>query len=186
MKKLTKSKRDTVRFLLKRAMNDLKVAKDITFKAYGSHDITLNLSFVLWHLEDAFKHLNKTKLPKEEAKGLECPAKGKECPMQQQAMQPVKEDDLEKRFKECVCDQLSVKPEQCVPQAKFVEDFGADDLDPIELAMALEVEFGICFADAEVEGFSTYGNLLNLVKEKLDAKAKDTKGDGNTEPKAKS
>ena len=32
MKKLTKSKRDTVRFLLKRALNDLKVAKDFTMK----------------------------------------------------------------------------------------------------------------------------------------------------------
>ena len=93
--------------------------------------------------------------------------------------------DTEKRFRECVCDHLNVQPEQCVPQARFVEDLGADDLDPVELAMQLEVEFGICFTDDEVSNISTYEKLLNLVKEKLDAKAKDTKGDGNTEPKSR-
>lgn len=174
MKKLTKSKRDTVRFLLKRALNDLKVAKDFTFKAYGSSETTFDIKFAIGNLESALSNLPKTKLPKKTDaspadRPKDCPAKDKECPMQT-AKTEVR--DIEKRFKECVCDQLNVLPEQCVPQAKFVEDFGADDLDPIELAMQLEVEFGICFTDDEVSNMSTYEKLLNLVKEKVAAKTK--------------
>lgn len=188
MKKLTKSKRDTVRFLLKRALNDLKVAKDFTFKAYGSSDTTFDIKFAIGNLESALRNLPKTKLPKKTDappadRPKDCPAKDKECPMQTAKTEA---SDTEKRFQECVCEHLNVLPERCVPQARFVEDLGADDLDPIELVMKLEVEFGICFTDDEVSNISTYEKLLNLVKEKLDAKAKDTKGDGNTEPKAES
>jgi len=92
--------------------------------------------------------------------------------MQQRTTKKIGDGDIEKRFRECVCDQLGVLPEKCVPKAKFVEDFGADDLDPIELAMALEVEFGICFTDDEVSNMSTYEKLLNLVRKKVAAKTK--------------
>jgi len=191
MKKLTKSKREKVRFLLKRALNDLKVAKDYTFKAYGSSETTFDIKFAIGNLESALSNLPKTKLPKKtdaspSDRPKDCPAKDKECPMLQNTTKKTEKDDIEKRFQECVCDHLNVVPEQCVPQAKFVEDLGADDLDPVELAMDLEVEFGICFSDDEVSNMSTYEKLLNLVKEKLEAKEKDTKGDGNTEPKAES
>lgn len=87
MKKLTKSKRDTVRFLLKRALNDLKVAKDYTFKAYGSSDTTFDLKFAIGNLESALSNLPKTKLPKKTDaspadRPKDCPAKGDECPLQ--------------------------------------------------------------------------------------------------------
>jgi len=78
MKKLTKSKRDTVRFLLKRALNDLKVAKDFTFKAYGSSDTTFDLKFAIGNLESALSNLPKTKLPRNGENGLKCPANGGE------------------------------------------------------------------------------------------------------------
>ena len=39
-------------------------------------------------------------------------------------------------------DQLGVKPDQVTPEAKFIEDLGADSLDTVELVMALEEEFG--------------------------------------------
>lgn len=64
MKKLTKSKRDTVRFLLKRALNDLKVAKDFTFKAYGSSETTFDIKFAILNLESALSNLPQTKFPK--------------------------------------------------------------------------------------------------------------------------
>ena len=46
---------------------------------------------------------------------------------------------------------LSVKPEQVVPAAKFIEDLGADSLDTVELVMALEEEFGIEVPDEQAE-----------------------------------
>lgn len=83
MKKLTKSKRDTVRFLLKRALNDLKVAKGFTFKAYGSSETTFDIKFAIGNLESALRNLPKTKLPKKTDaspadRPKDCPAKDKE------------------------------------------------------------------------------------------------------------
>ena len=86
------------------------------------------------------------------------------------------EDEVEKQFRTIVCDHLGVSPEQCVPQARIVEDLGADELDPIELAMSLETAFHICFTDDEISGFTTYGNLLSLVKEKFEQFTKEAYG----------
>ena len=44
---------------------------------------------------------------------------------------------LDQRVKEIIVEQLGVKPEQVVPEAKFIEDLGADSLDTVELVMAL-------------------------------------------------
>ena len=106
--------------------------------------------------------------------GLEL-SKRNECPMMQQSVSPTVKGDIENRFECCVCDQFGVSPDQCRPQASFVDDLGADELDPVELVMELEVEFGICFTDQEVEAITTYEKLLNLVKEKVDAKRKGRK-----------
>ena len=49
--------------------------------------------------------------------------------------------EIEGRVKEIVVEQLGVSEDQVVPEAKFVEDLGADSLDLVELVMALEEEF---------------------------------------------
>ena len=38
---------------------------------------------------------------------------------------------IENRVKEIVVEQLGVNPEQITPEAKFVEDLGADSLDTV-------------------------------------------------------
>jgi len=38
-----------------------------------------------------------------------------------------------------------VNPDQVTPEAKFIEDLGADSLDTVELVMAFEEEFGAEF-----------------------------------------
>ena len=83
--------------------------------------------------------------------------------------------NVDEQVKEIVCDHLCVLPEQCTPQAHIVNDLGADDLDPVELCMDLEVKFGVCFTDDDVSGLTTYEKLLNLVKEKLAEKERLTK-----------
>ena len=55
MKKLSKSKRSTVRFLVRRALHDLKVAKSFTFKAYGSHLSTASISLAMSELEKVLR-----------------------------------------------------------------------------------------------------------------------------------
>jgi acyl carrier protein len=48
--------------------------------------------------------------------------------------------NIEDRVKKVVMRQLSVKEEQVVASASFVDDLGADSLDQVELVMELEQE----------------------------------------------
>lgn len=64
MKKLTQSKRDTVRFLIDRAICDLKVARDMAFKAYGSHSVSEHLLCAIEIAKFAVADLHKTKIPR--------------------------------------------------------------------------------------------------------------------------
>jgi acyl carrier protein len=49
---------------------------------------------------------------------------------------------IDQRVRDIIVEQLGVKPDQVTPEAKFVEDLGADSLDIVELIMALEEESG--------------------------------------------
>ncbi len=56
----------------------------------------------------------------------------------------------------------------CKPEAKLIADLGADELDHIELAMALEDEFAILVDDGE-ENWPTVGDVISYVNRKLAA-----------------
>jgi len=47
-------------------------------------------------------------------------------------------------------EQLGVTKEECVPEAAFIDDLGADSLDIVELIMAMEENFGIEITDDEL------------------------------------
>ncbi|MCP5070656.1 MAG: acyl carrier protein, partial [bacterium] len=47
-------------------------------------------------------------------------------------------DDLLARLSEIVSTQLGVDPKEVVPEARILDDLGADSLDVVELVMALE------------------------------------------------
>ena len=66
-----------------------------------------------------------------------------------------------------IVDQLGVKEEQVQPDAKFVEDLGADSLDTAELVMALEEEFGTQIPDEEAELLTTVGEAISYVEGKI-------------------
>lgn len=68
------------------------------------------------------------------------------------------------RVKEKVTEQLGVNAEQVVPEAKFVEDLGADSLDTVELVMALEEEFGAEIPDEEAEKLTTVGEAIAYIE----------------------
>ena len=68
------------------------------------------------------------------------------------------------RVKEIIVEQLGVNAEQVVPDAKFVEDLGADSLDTVELVMALEEEFGAEIPDEEAEKLTTVGEAVAYVE----------------------
>lgn len=70
---------------------------------------------------------------------------------------PMAQKSVEETVKEIVIEQLGVKAEQVTPQAKFVEDLGADSLDAVELTMAVEEEFDIEIPDEDIEKIQTVG-----------------------------
>ncbi|MFA6078336.1 MAG: acyl carrier protein [Candidatus Omnitrophota bacterium] len=70
------------------------------------------------------------------------------------------------KIKQIIADQLGVKKEEVIENAKFVDDLGADSLDTVELVMALEEEFGIEIPDEDAEKLATVGDALRYIEEK--------------------
>ncbi len=70
----------------------------------------------------------------------------------------------EDRVKEIVARELEVSVQQLTPEAKFIEDLGADSLDIVELVMALEEEFGIDIPDEDADKLKTVGDAMNYLK----------------------
>ncbi len=70
------------------------------------------------------------------------------------------------RVKEIIVEQLGVNPEQVTPEAKFIEDLGADSLDTVELVMAFEEEFGAEIPDEDAEKLQTVGDVIKYIEER--------------------
>ena len=70
----------------------------------------------------------------------------------------------EDRVKEIVAKELEVEVKQLTPEAKFIEDLGADSLDIVELVMALEEEFGIDIPDEDADKLKTVGDAMEYLK----------------------
>lgn len=75
------------------------------------------------------------------------------------------ETSIEDRVKKIVVEQLGVNADQITPEAKFIEDLGADSLDTVELVMALEEEFGNEIPDEEAEKLTTVGDVIRYVED---------------------
>ena len=70
---------------------------------------------------------------------------------------------IEERVKDIIVDQLGVNADQVNPEAKFVEDLGADSLDTVELVMAFEEEFEIEVPDEEAEKLTSVGDVVTYI-----------------------
>ena len=75
------------------------------------------------------------------------------------------EQPVEERVKGIIVEQLGVKAEQVTPEAKFIEDLGADSLDTVELVMALEEEFGSEIPDEQAEKLQSVGDMIKYIEE---------------------
>jgi len=69
------------------------------------------------------------------------------------------------RIKDIIVEQLGVNADQIKPEAKFIEDLGADSLDIVELVMALEEEFATEIPDDEAEKLQTVGDVAKFIED---------------------
>ena len=71
----------------------------------------------------------------------------------------------ENKVKEIIAKELEVDVKQLQPEAKFIEDLGADSLDTVELVMAFEEEFDLEIPDEDAEKITTVGDAISYIKE---------------------
>ncbi|HSI65250.1 acyl carrier protein [Roseimicrobium gellanilyticum] len=75
------------------------------------------------------------------------------------------DSNISDKVRDIIVEQLGVNPEQVTPEAKFIEDLGADSLDTVELVMAFEEEFGIDVPDEEAEKLLSVADVIRYVEE---------------------
>ncbi len=71
------------------------------------------------------------------------------------------------KISDVIADKLGVELSKITPEAKFVEDLGADSLDTVELIMQLEDEFNIEIPDEEAEKLTTVGSVAEYIDKHL-------------------
>jgi acyl carrier protein len=64
-----------------------------------------------------------------------------------------------------IVEQLGVNEDQVKPEAKFIEDLGADSLDTVELVMALEEEFETEIPDEDAEKLQSVGDVIKFIED---------------------
>ena len=64
---------------------------------------------------------------------------------------------------EIVVDKLGVDGSKVTPEAKFIDDLGADSLDTVELIMQFEEEFEIEIPDEDAEKIMSVGQAVDYI-----------------------
>ena len=77
------------------------------------------------------------------------------------------DNSLADRISKIIVEQLGVNEDQVKPEAKFIEDLGADSLDTVELVMEFEDEFEISIPDEDAELIQTVGAAVKYIDGKL-------------------
>ena len=73
---------------------------------------------------------------------------------------------LEEKVIGIIMEQLDVTREECVPEASFIDDLGADSLDLVELIMEMEETFSIQMADNELQQIRSVKDVLDYLRNK--------------------
>ena len=73
------------------------------------------------------------------------------------------EKTIEQKGTDIIVEQLSVNADQVTPDAKFIEDLGADSLDTVELVMAIEKAFDLEIPDEDAEKIATVQDAIDYI-----------------------
>lgn len=72
-------------------------------------------------------------------------------------------EELEKRVRQIIIDELGVDEQEVIPNALFVNDLGADSLDEVELIMRFEEEFTIEIPDEDAKKLKRVGDVFEYL-----------------------
>ena len=72
--------------------------------------------------------------------------------------------EIQEQVKKIVVDHLGIDEAKVLPEAKFIDDLGADSLDTVELVMAFEEEFGSEISDSDAEKILTVGDAIKFIE----------------------
>ena len=75
--------------------------------------------------------------------------------------------EIEDQVKKIVVDHLGIDESKVVPEAKFIDDLGADSLDTVELVMAFEEEFSCEIPDDIAEKIVTVKDAIAYIEENM-------------------
>ena len=68
------------------------------------------------------------------------------------------------KIQEMLAEALNLPIEKVTPDAKIVDDLGADSLDVVELLSQLEEEYGIIIPDEDAETLATVADVANIIE----------------------
>jgi acyl carrier protein len=75
------------------------------------------------------------------------------------------ETNIDDRVKQIIVDELGVEESEVTPNARFIDDLGADSLDTVELVMRFEEEFGIEIPDEDAEKIQSVRDAIAYIEE---------------------
>ena len=75
-------------------------------------------------------------------------------------------DNTLEKVTEIIIDKLCVDKSKITPEAKFIDDLGADSLDTVELIMQFEEEFEIEIPDDDAEKILSVNQAITYIDNK--------------------
>jgi acyl carrier protein len=73
------------------------------------------------------------------------------------------DQEIENKVKQIIVDELGVDENEVTPNARFIDDLGADSLDTVELVMAFEEAFEIEIPDEDAEKIRTVQDAVDYI-----------------------
>ena len=75
------------------------------------------------------------------------------------------QEEIFEKVKKIIVEQLGVAETSVTMEASFIDDFGADSLDIVELIMALEEEFDMEIPDEDAEKIVSVSDVVDYIKD---------------------
>lgn len=76
-------------------------------------------------------------------------------------------EDVLKTVKEIINDNLGIALEDIKEDSNIIDDLNADDLDCVELVIAVEEQYGIQISEDDAQRFTTVGEIVDYLMKRM-------------------